>query len=348
MSVKLMSMVFDAHFHDIEFVRRIKKKSGNEIEKKIKIVASTSKSITVALADHANDEGEGAYPGLSTLEDKTELSRNTVIASLTALKSQGIIFYAGISKYGTNNYTINKKKLAEMALWSRQIRTKVVKPLPEQDTSGSEATALPLVKPLHQSSEATAPEPSFNHHLTLGANAPALPDPRPAERTRRTDAVVRGDPMDGVLFYAAQAEARTVEEKALETVADFPPDCQDGARLVYRTFKLIPPEKPKSGKGGDYAFWINGIRALQKVCAEYNVSLQTGFEEVYKNWNISPYDFKSPSSFEGPMKSALARLSLREASPAPVPPAETEYIAVPMPAYIQRPKNLKRSFRARN
>jgi hypothetical protein len=208
------------------------------------------------------------------------------------------------------------------------------------------------VKPIQITKERSPGEPERSpgetkkNHLrisikNMGADAPALTDPQPVEQKRRTDAVVRGDAMDGVLFYAAQAEARTVEEKALEHVAGFPADCQDGARLVYRTFKLLPPEKPKSGKGGDYAYWINGIRALQRICSEYGVSLQIGFEEVYKNWNASPFDYKSPSSFEGPMKSALARLSLRETPQTPAPPVQPEQILVSKPAYIQRPRILR-------
>ena len=158
MSVKLMAMTYEAHFWDITYQRVIKKKSGEAKEVQVKILAQTSKSVTLALADHANEEGEGAYPGLSTLESKTELSRNSVIATLKALKEEGVILYVGLSRYGTNNYTISKPKLAEMAARPRQERKKVVKPLPK----ASEVASLPLVKPLPQSSEATAPEPYIN------------------------------------------------------------------------------------------------------------------------------------------------------------------------------------------
>ncbi len=158
MSVKIMSMTYEAHFHDIEFTKIVKKKTGEQKEVKVKVLAATAKAVTLALADHANEEGEGAYPGLTTLEDKTELSRHSVVMTLEALKKQGVIFYVGISKYGTNNYTVSKEKLKEMADWEKQKRKKVVKPLPQP----SEATSLPLVKPLPQPSEATSPEPSIN------------------------------------------------------------------------------------------------------------------------------------------------------------------------------------------
>ena len=145
MSVKLMSLVYDAHFYDIQFKRKKTKKTGEEVILDVKVLASTAKSVAVALADHANDEGEGAYPGLTKIEDKTELSRNAVISTLEALKNDGVIVYIGLSKYGTNNYTISKKKLAEMVVRPRQERRKLVKPLPS-------------------ASEAAAPDSSINRH----------------------------------------------------------------------------------------------------------------------------------------------------------------------------------------
>jgi len=157
-----MNIVYEAHFYDIEFEHKGKKKTGEEFTKKIKVVASNLKSICLALADHANDEGEGAYPSIWKLESKTELSRVTVIACLKALKHQGIATYMGISKFDTCNYTINREILVEMASRERQKREKQ----PSKATSPSKAAIPAVVKPLSSDSKAALPEPSFNHHLT--------------------------------------------------------------------------------------------------------------------------------------------------------------------------------------
>src|SRR5687767_7400057 len=109
MSVKLMSMVYAAHFHDITFIHQGKKKgTGEGYEKKIKVLNSNIKSVCLALADHANDEGEGSYPSIDTLISKTELSEVTVVACLHGMKQEQIISYTGRSKWRTCNYTINK------------------------------------------------------------------------------------------------------------------------------------------------------------------------------------------------------------------------------------------------
>jgi hypothetical protein len=151
-------MVYKAHFHDIAFTHKGKKKTGEEYEKTIKVLNFNLKSVCLALADHANDEGEGSYPSVETLGSKTELSSVTIIACLKAMKQEGIISYAGRSKWNTGNYTVNKDKLAEMATWERQQRAK-----PESKAalvSESKATSLLKVKPLNRNGKAALVKPS--------------------------------------------------------------------------------------------------------------------------------------------------------------------------------------------
>ena len=331
MSVKLMTKVYEAHFHDIHFEKEQKKKSGETITRKITIVASTLKSIALALADNANDEGEGAYPGLTTLEDKTELSRHTVILTLIALKHDQIIAYAGISKYGTNNYTINKEKVIEMATWERQERKKkVVKPV-----HPSESSSPDLVNPLPETSESTSPEPSFNRDLNqLGANAPVVP-----KREKQ-------DKMDTFLGFERLKQERAAQlglsPEVLDAVESYPSDCQQGARLMFQKHNLIPPAKPhRSQKGGDYADWINGIRDIAKLCAGYKVSLEDGFNEFYKIWNPSPFTFDRPGAMTKTMRAALARLNLREGVNEPTTEKEPEHHPVPRPAHIPKPTTFR-------
>jgi hypothetical protein len=106
-----MTAVYAAHFQDITFEHNGKQRT---------IIAPNVKSVCLAMADNANDEGEGSYAGIATLSDKTELSENTVVAALKALKSAEIAYFVGISKLGTNNYTLNKALIEKMATWERR------------------------------------------------------------------------------------------------------------------------------------------------------------------------------------------------------------------------------------
>jgi hypothetical protein len=101
MSVKLMSMTYDAAFPDVEL-------EGHTVK------ASTAKSVCLALADHANEDGKGAYPSIQTLCDKTEYERRTVQRALDALIKQNIIKLAGVSEYRTDNYTLSPATLSVM------------------------------------------------------------------------------------------------------------------------------------------------------------------------------------------------------------------------------------------
>lgn len=97
MSVNLMSAIFETEFFDI------KDEDGNVTK------ASTAKLVLLAMADHANDEGEGSYPSVERLCRKTALSEQTIRNTFDALRYNGVIELAGRSKYGTNNHTINTK-----------------------------------------------------------------------------------------------------------------------------------------------------------------------------------------------------------------------------------------------
>lgn len=103
MSVKLMSSVFEAEIPDIEY-------TYNGETKVCK--ASTCKFVLLAIADHANDEGESSYPGLTRLETKTCLSRQGVLNAISALSHGGYLTVdPSSSKYGTNTYQVNVKQL---------------------------------------------------------------------------------------------------------------------------------------------------------------------------------------------------------------------------------------------
>jgi hypothetical protein len=95
MSINLMSAIFRTEFRDLQ------DEEGNTTK------ASTAKFVSIALADHANDEGEGAYPSIGKLAYKTGLSRTAIINALDALKYNGILTAHGKSKWDTVNYTVN-------------------------------------------------------------------------------------------------------------------------------------------------------------------------------------------------------------------------------------------------
>lgn len=149
MSVNLMSAIFETDFFDL------KDGEGNITK------ASTAKLVLLAMADHANDEGEGIYPSVERMCKKTALSAQTIRNTWDALKYNGIILLSGMSKYGTNNHTINTKSFPKAIGKDAPILT--LYPLdPLTDNAPPSNQSLTPLYPLDP-----------NHHLTVNESSPA-------------------------------------------------------------------------------------------------------------------------------------------------------------------------------
>ena len=141
MSVKIMSMIFEAQIPDIEYVKDGEKRKAK---------ASTAKLLLLAIADHANDFGEASYPGYSRLERKTCLSRQGIADTVEALRQAGYISVDDKrSSYATNSYTVKLSMLVKPLDQSQR-----VKPLDQQESSH-----------LTQGSQATGLKTSLNHQI---------------------------------------------------------------------------------------------------------------------------------------------------------------------------------------
>jgi len=118
MSVALMALVFKCNMPELK------------TDKGQTVSDSTAKFVLLSLADHANDEGEGAYPSVKTICQKTNLSIATVVNALNALRTNGFAEMVGKSKRGTCNYTISATRIGAFQ-W-----------LESADSSGYNATVL--------------------------------------------------------------------------------------------------------------------------------------------------------------------------------------------------------------
>lgn len=144
MSIRVMSLVFEAQLPDVLIQDQNRTVTGPLL-----------KLTLLALADHANDEGEGAYPSLTRLELKTALGRQSVVNALTALKQAGLIIRNGISKRGTVDYTLSLTALQALV---HQVDSRV----PASPPGG-----LALVHQVDSPSPPGGLEPSFNRPLTV-------------------------------------------------------------------------------------------------------------------------------------------------------------------------------------
>lgn len=329
MSVKLMATAFAAHFHDIEFAHNKTKRSGELVEVQVKVMAATAKWVVVALADHANDEGEGAYPSVDTLVEKTDLSRVSVVNALKALKQEEIIVYVGLSKRKTSNYAINVKALEEMANNKKQVRPRPkgleneadtskatllveeasskVALLPKNDTS--KATLPPPVKPLYQTSKATLPESSLtvlNHPFCADAQNPSAPEkPTPSAAWGADWQMAAG--AEKIQFPNADEQTALDLINALNLFHE--PE-KPYVRAFYLATNILPIK-------GDVAYWRKSISYMlvKRVTPE---DLSVAAREAFKGGMT----VSSPKSLEKYAVDAHARAARRPSAP---PTTTTEF-----------------------
>lgn len=233
-----MSAIFETEFRDLP------DEEGNITK------ASTAKLVLLALADHANDEGEGAYPGLTKMERKTALSRQTVINTYGALKHNGIIYLAGISKRNTNNYTINVRSFPKANDDSQPIL--LVNPL----DSTSQAALLEIVKPLDPNHPLTINETSADDFSTKNTayrrGEQESPDKVAAmlEMAKFPGAKLQAR-IDAILSYLGAALQRNTETKEWKEFAKY----VDSERQTKGWDVQVFVQWMKSQKGYDPAYW---------------------------------------------------------------------------------------------
>jgi hypothetical protein len=76
-------------------------------KKKVAIKESTAKIVLLAIADSADDFGENSWQSFETIASKSSIERRSVIRVTRALIENNYLKTAGITKYGTNNFSIN-------------------------------------------------------------------------------------------------------------------------------------------------------------------------------------------------------------------------------------------------
>lgn len=78
----------------------------------------TAMLLLLAIADHAHDDGKGAYPGIDSLARKTRQTRRNVQLLLKTLEdSKELIIHEGAGPHGCNLYEINLMQLRANTDW---------------------------------------------------------------------------------------------------------------------------------------------------------------------------------------------------------------------------------------
>lgn len=103
MSVTATSRIFWTKIDNLPYVD----KNG----KQVTVSGATCKLVLLAIGDVADDFGENSYQSFDTLASKSSIERRSVMRAVRALITNGFLRVEGLSRYGTNNYSIPLDKL---------------------------------------------------------------------------------------------------------------------------------------------------------------------------------------------------------------------------------------------
>lgn len=151
MSAVITGRVFWTEFPELSYVE----KNG----KTINIKETTAKIVMLAIGDSADDYGENSWQSFETIAKKTSIQRRSVIRVVKALLSSEYLKLAGVSNYGTNNFSVNVQKLGNPpAKRSKNGRPKASDLITETSDPVTETS-----DPEAKTSDPKSPDPLINH-----------------------------------------------------------------------------------------------------------------------------------------------------------------------------------------
>ncbi len=287
---------------------------GFEFRQHLHHFKGASLGVFLCIVLHANPQGE-SFPSYELIRAETGINPDTIGRALEHLNNLVIDGQRVLLRYrirdeknrfiGGNRYIVfpTPEQVAqfEVPVSETGEETQQDAPAPESpDTENpdvdekSQIRIFPNVENSELGKSVLKKNHSFKKIKNMGADAPAR---SPKSKTQKPD-----------------TETPSLR-KLSERIGDFPQDCQPGAKLLFETFRLIPPEKPGAGqKGGSFALWINGIRELNKIAAEYDTPLDLALRRTWQRWNQAPFNVSHPAALA---KTMIGVLAMSEPNQAP-------------------------------
>lgn len=291
---------------------------GFEFRQHLHYFKGASLGVFLCIVLHANPQGE-SFPSYEQIRAETGINPDTIGRALDHLNSLVIDGQRVLLRYrvrdeknrfvGGNRYVVFPTP--------EQVAQYEIKPEEAGQTENQEKTESPAdPEPPAEKPPTENPYVDEKSHLRIFPNV---------ENSELGKSVLKNNhSFKKIKNMGAAAPARPVKPKpeipSLEKrLADFPADCQPGAKLLHDTFNLLPPAKPGVGqKGGGFALWINGLRELAKIAADYDTPLESALRRTWQRWNQNPFNVAHPGALAKTMTSVLASArQAQSAEPAP-------------------------------
>lgn len=252
--------------------------------------------VLMAISLHADEQGR-AFPSYDLLERETGYRRDTIARALEDLCSMTIDSNRVLLRYrvrdeagqftGSNRYIIFPTPAEIKEFDSPESENPTLddiqspkNPQLENATSGKSDSKL-----IHVKTESSIKDSPVRE--------PEQPEPESIVKNPR----------------ALAALQKFEQRNAGQDLAAWPEDCRPVLQVVTDLWGLQLPERPRSGKGGQFAAWINEARALNSACGEYGTSV---LYQVHADYIADSSQGRAPFSVARP--AALVKVTQAKAA----------------------------------
>ena len=276
-----------------------------------------SLSVFMCIVLHANTRGE-SFPSYEQIQAETGLTPDTIGRALKHLKQLTIQSQRVLLTYRLRD---DKNRFVG---GNRYIVFPTIEQLAQyENTTKPEETQVDIEPPneIKQTCPAEGGDESAKPPAQPGSKSQTQIFPNVENAELGKSVLKKNHSLREIKSMAADAPVRSAAQEFNldERIAAFPADCQFGAKWMVSLFNLRPPEKPgPDQKGGDFALWINGLRALNKISAEYSTPLDVALKATWKRWNNNPFTATHPGALARTMTSTLAAQTQSNENPAPL------------------------------
>ncbi len=142
---------------------------------------------------------------------------------------------------------------------------------------------------------------------------------------RRTDAIVKGNAFDGMLYFAGAAAARAEELgvtiEMLDRINEFPEDVRDTLRVISQLCVWLPAAIPSVRKKSEHEQWVNELRDVNAQLGGTGEEGLKAAHKIFKDWTVS-----HPSAIIKAVKSEAGKVAKRQSANK-----ETEFTGIDTP-----------------
>lgn len=265
--------------------------------------------VFMCLALHSDEKGH-SFPGYDLISKETGYNRSTIAQALDVLCDLKIDGHRILMRYrehdtkgmfeGSNHYLIFPT-LEELTQDSPKLHFPTVdKNSPELDFPQLGFSTVGKIR------LEVKPVVKLNQDLSKSTEVISDPEIKPPEKKK-------GDWLDVLMKYGTPPDQKT------GVLNEYPVDVQPFLSKFLELFPFENNEVPTKKQTSQKGFWIQGLREVQRACAEYGIGI---LDDVFKDWQKSRYVISHPGALTRAVTGKVIEKRTKKVDPPSGPTAK--------------------------